>query len=162
MLTGWRIGYAAGPAELIKAMELVQSLWCAGTSSIGQWAAVAALNGPQNTVASNLEIYRSRRELVVNALNSTEGLDCVMPDGAFYAYPSCAALIGGTTAAGKVLETDVDFCMALLEEQGVATVHGKAFGASPHFRISYASSNEEIEEAMRRITDFCASISMPQ
>lgn len=157
-MTGWRIGYAAGPAELIKAMELVQSLWCAGTCSVSQWAAVAALNGPQDSVKSNLEVYRTRRELVVNALNAIDGLDCVMPDGAFYAYPSCEALIGGTTPAGQVIESDVDFCMALLQEQGVATVHGKAFGTSPNFRISYASSNAEIEEAMRRVADFCASI----
>lgn len=157
-MTGWRIGYAAGPAELIKAMELVQSLWCAGTCSVSQWAAEAALNGPQESVKSNLEIYCTRRELVVNALNATEGLECVMPDGAFYAYPSCEALIGGTTPAGQVIESDVDFCMALLQEQGVATVHGKAFGTSPNFRISYASSNQEIEEAMRRVADFCASI----
>lgn len=157
-MTGWRLGYAAGPANLIKAMELVQSLWCAGTSSISQWAAVAALNGPQDSIKTNLEIYRSRRDLVVNALNAIDGLECVMPDGAFYAYPSCAAFIGGTTPAGQLLETDVDFCMALLREQGVATVHGKAFGLSPNFRISYASSNQEIEEAMRRVEAFCASI----
>ncbi len=157
-MTGWRIGYAAGPAELIRAMELVQSLWCAGTCSVSQWAAVAALNGPQDSVKSNLEIYRTRRELVVNALNAIDGLECVMPDGAFYAYPSCEALLGGVTPAGQKIESDVDFCMALLQEQGVATVHGKAFGTSPNFRISYASSNQEIEEAMRRVADFCASI----
>ncbi len=157
-MTGWRIGYAAAPAELIKAMELVQSLWCAGTCSVSQWAAVAALNGPQDSLATNLEVYRSRRDIVVNALNAIDGIDCVMPDGAFYAYPSCASYIGGTTEAGKLIESDVDFCMALLQEQGVATVHGKAFGLSPNFRISYASSDEEIDEAMRRIAQFCRSI----
>jgi len=157
-MTGWRIGYATGPAELIKAMELVQSLWCAGTCSISQWAAVAALNGPQDTVTHNREIYRKRRDLVVNALNNIDGMSCVMPDGAFYAYPSCASFIGGKTPAGQVLESDVDFCMALLQEQGVATVHGKAFGLSPNFRISYASSSEELEDALQRIAVFCNSI----
>ena len=157
-MTGWRIGYAAGPAELIKAMELVQSLWCAGTCSVSQWAAVAALNGPQDSLAKNLAVYQKRRSLVVDALNAIEGLDCVMPDGAFYAYPSCATFIGGTTADGQLLESDVDFCMALLQEQGVATVHGKAFGLSPNFRISYASSEEEITEAMSRIATFCEGI----
>jgi len=157
-MTGWRIGYAAAPAELIKAMELVQSLWCAGTCSVSQWAAVAALTGPQDSLAENLSVYRGRRTLVVDALNAIDGLDCVMPDGAFYAYPSCKAFIGGTTAGGQLIESDVDFCMSLLQEQGVATVHGKAFGLSPNFRISYASSEEEIKEAMRRIADFCAGI----
>jgi aspartate aminotransferase len=157
-MTGWRIGYAAGPAELIKAMELVQSLWCAGTCSVSQWAAVAALNGPQDSLATNLEVYRNRRSLVVDALNAIDGMDCVMPDGAFYAYPSCASFIGGTSAGGQLIESDVDFCMALLQEQGVATVHGKAFGLSPNFRISYASSEEEITEAMSRIAVFCSGI----
>ena len=157
-MTGWRIGYAAAPTELIKAMELVQSLWSAGTCSVSQWAAVAALNGPQDSLVDNLAAYRSRRSLVVNALNDIDGIDCVMPDGAFYAYPSCASFIGGTTAEGTVLNSDVDFCMALLQESGVATVHGKAFGLSPNFRISYASSESEIKEAMDRIASFCASI----
>jgi len=157
-MTGWRIGFATGPAPLIKAMELVQSLWCAGTCSVSQWAAVAALNGPQDSVASNLDIYRIRRGLVIDALNAIDGLECILPEGAFYAYPSCAAFIGGTTPAGQVLKTDADFCMALLQEQGVATVHGTAFGLSPNFRISYASSDEEIEEAMQRVATFCASI----
>lgn len=157
-MTGWRIGYAAAPSELIKAMELVQSLWSAGTCSVSQWAAVAALNGPQDSLAENLAAYRKRRSLVVDALNNIDGIDCVMPDGAFYAYPSCAAFIGGVTEAGTAINSDVDFCMALLQENGVATVHGKAFGLSPNFRISYASSEAEIKEAMTRIATFCAGI----
>lgn len=157
-MTGWRVGFAGGPTELIKGMEMVQSQMTSGTSRICQWGAVTALNGPQDSLADNLEIYRKRRALTVEGLNAIDGVDCVWPDGAFYAYPSCAAFIGGTTAAGKKLMSDVDFCMALLQEHGVTTVHGTAFGVSPHFRVSYAASETDIKEAIARIADFCQSI----
>ncbi len=157
-MTGWRVGYAGGPEELITAMEMVQSQTTSGTSRISQWAAVTALNGPQDVLQENREIYRRRRTIVVEGLNAIEGVECLWPDGAFYAYPSCGAFIGGTTAAGKKINTDVDFCMALLQEKGVTTVHGTAFGLSPHFRVSYAASEADLKEAIARITDFCGSI----
>ncbi len=157
-MTGWRVGYAGGPAELIKAMEMVQSQTTAGTCRISQWAAVTALNGPQDSLRENLEIYRKRRSIVVEGVNAIEGVECLWPDGAFYAYPSCAAFMGCTTAQGKKLDSDVDFCMALLQEKGVTTVHGTAFGLSPHFRVSYAASEADLKEAVARIADFCGSI----
>ena len=157
-MTGWRVGYAGGPAELIKAMEMVQSQTTAGTCRISQWAAVTALNGPQDSLRENLEIYRKRRSIVVEGLNAIEGVECLWPDGAFCAYPSCAAFMGCTTAQGKKLDSDVDFCMALLQEKGVTTVHGTAFGLSPHFRVSYAASEADLKEAVARIADFCGSI----
>ena len=157
-MTGWRVGYAGGPAELIKAMEMVQSQTTAGTCRISQWAAVTALNGPQDSLRENLEIYRKRRSIVVEGLNAIEGVECLWPDGAFYAYPLCAAFMGCTTAQGKKLDSDVDFCMALLQEKGVTTVHGTAFGLSPHFRVSYAASEADLKEAVARIADFCGSI----
>ena len=157
-MTGWRVGYAGGPAELIKAMEMVQSQTTAGTCRISQWAAVTALNGPQDSLRENLEIYRKRRSIVVEGLNAIEGVECLWPDGAFYAYPSCAAFMDCTTAQGKKLDSDVDFCMALLQEKGVTTVHGTAFGLSPHFRVSYAASEADLKEAVARIADFCGSI----
>ncbi len=157
-MTGWRVGFAGGPAELIKAMEMVQSQTTSGTSRISQWAAVTALNGPQDSLAHNLEIYRKRRTLVVEGLNAIEGISCLWPDGAFYAYPSCSAFIGGTTAEGTKLVSDKEFSMALLQEKGVTTVHGTAFGLSPHFRVSYAASEADIKEAVARIADFCGSI----
>lgn len=157
-MTGWRVGYAGGPTELINAMEMVQAQMTSGTSRVSQWAAVTALNGPQDSLAGNLAIYGNRRALVVEGLNSIDGIECLWPDGAFYAYPSCAAFIGGTTAGGRKLVSDVDFSMALLEEKGVTTVHGTAFGLSPHFRVSYAASDADIKEAVARIADFCSSI----
>ena len=157
-MTGWRVGYAGGPAELIKAMEMVQSQTTSGTSRISQWAAVTALNGPQDSLAHNLEIYRRRRTLVVEGLNNIDGVECLWPDGAFYAYPSCSAFIGGTTAEGVKLISDKEFSMALLQEKGVTTVHGTAFGLSPHFRVSYAASETDIKEAVARIAEFCGSI----
>ena len=157
-MTGWRVGYAGGPSELIKAMEMVQSQTTSGTSRISQWAAVTALNGPQDSLAANLEIYRKRRTLVVDGLNSIEGVECLWPDGAFYAYPSCSAFMGGTTAEGVKLVSDKEFSMALLQEKGVTTVHGTAFGLSPYFRVSYAASEADIKEAVARIADFCGSI----
>ena len=157
-MTGWRIGFAAGPAELIKAIEMVQSQTTSGACRVSQWAAVTALDGPQNSLADNLEIYRKRRQLVVEGLNAIDGIDCLWPDGAFYAYPSCANFIGGTTEGGKKLVSDIDFSMALLQEKGVATVHGTAFGLSPHFRVSYAASETEIKEAVARISQFCDAV----
>ncbi len=157
-MTGWRLGYAGGPAELIKAMQMVQAQMTSGTCQLSQWAAVAALNGPQDSLAANLEIYRKRRAIVVEGLNAIEGIDCLWPDGAFYAYPSCAAFIGRTTAGGQKLHSDIDFSMALLQEQGVTTVHGTAFGLSPHFRVSYAASEADLKEAVARIASFCGAI----
>jgi len=157
-MTGWRVGFAGGPTELIKAMETVQAQTTSGTSRISQWAAVTALNGPQDSLSHNLEIYRKRRTLIVEGLNAIDGVECLWPDGAFYAYPSCAAFIGGTTESGVKLVSDKEFCMALLQEKGVTTVHGTAFGLSPHFRVSYAASEADIKEAIARVADFCGSI----
>jgi aspartate aminotransferase len=157
-MTGWRVGYAGGPSELIKAMELVQSQMTVGTSRVSQWAAIAALNGPQDSLEKNLGEYRARRKLLVEGLNDIPGLNCLWPDGAFYAFPLCAAFIGGATNKGTKITSDVDFCMALLREQFVATVHGTAFGLSPHFRVSYAASETQLTEALERIARFCEGI----
>ncbi|AQT47721.1 pyridoxal phosphate-dependent aminotransferase [Bartonella choladocola] len=157
-MTGWRIGYAAGPVELIKAMETIQSQQTSGTSSISQWAAVEALNGPQDFIEKNKAIFQARRDLVVSMLNQANGLECPTPEGAFYVYPSCAKLIGKKTPEGKVIKTDEDFVTALLETEAVAVVHGAAFGLGPAFRISYATSEKLLEEACRRIQRFCASL----
>ena len=157
-MTGWRIGYAGGPGELVSAMRTIQSQSTTNPSSISQWAAVEALNGPQDFLEDAVNAFRRRRDLVVAALNATDGLSCPVPDGAFYVYPSIAGCIGRTSAGGTVIETDEDFCSALLEETGVATVFGGAFGASPNFRISYAVSDAHLTEAMARIQDFCAKL----
>ena len=157
-MTGWRIGYAAGQVELIKAMETIQSQQTSGTSSISQWAAVEALNGPQDFIAKNKAIFQARRDLVVSMLNQANGIECPTPEGAFYVYPSCAKLIGKKTPEGKVIKTDEDFVTALLETEAVAVVHGAAFGLGPAFRISYATSEKLLEEACRRIQRFCASL----
>ena len=157
-MTGWRIGYAAGPDKLIKAMELVQGQQTSGACSIAQWAAVEALNGPQDFIPQSRKVFEERRDLVVSMLNQASGLKCPKPEGAFYVYPSCAALIGKKAPSGKVIETDEDFVMELLGTEGVATVHGSSFGLGPNFRVSYATSNAALEEACRRIQRFCASI----
>ena len=157
-MTGWRIGYAAGPETLIKAMDFVQGQQTSGASTIAQWAAVAALDGPQDHLAKFRAAFQGRRDLVVSMLNQTSGLTCPTPEGAFYVYPSCAALIGKTTEAGKTIETDEDFVMELLQAEGVAAVHGSAFGLGPNLRISYATSNAVLEEACRRIQRFCGSL----
>lgn len=157
-MTGWRIGYAAGPLELIKAMDMVQGQQTSGASSISQWAAVEALNGPQDFIDTNKAIFQGRRDLVVSMLNQANGINCPTPEGAFYVYPSCAGLIGKTAPSGKVIETDEDFVSELLEAEGVAVVHGSAFGLGPNFRISYATSDELLEEACSRIQRFCASL----
>ncbi|CAN1540542.1 COG0436 Aspartate/tyrosine/aromatic aminotransferase [Rhabdaerophilaceae bacterium] len=157
-MTGWRIGYAAGPEQLIKAMDMVQGQQTSGASTIAQWAAVEALNGPQDFIPMSRKVFEGRRDLVVSMLNQATGLKCPKPEGAFYAYPSCAALIGKTAPSGKVIATDEDFVMELLASEGVATVHGSSFGLGPNFRVSYATSNEKLEEAGRRIQRFCASL----
>lgn len=157
-MTGWRIGYAAGPIELIKAMDKIQSQQTSGTSSISQWAAVEALNGPQDFVAKNRAIFQSRRDLVVSMLNQATGIDCPTPEGAFYVYPSCAGLIGKKTESGKVIETDEDFVTELLQSEQIAVVHGSAFGLGPNFRISYATSEDLLEESCKRIQRFAASL----
>ena len=156
-MTGWRIGYAAGPAELIKAMDMIQGQQTSGTNTIAQWAAVEALNGPQDFIEKNKAIFQSRRDLVVSMLNQAKGISCPVPEGAFYVYPSCAGLIGKTAPSGRVINTDQDFVMELLESEGVAVVHGTAFGMGPNFRISYATSEAMLEEACRRIQRFCGA-----
>jgi aspartate aminotransferase len=158
-MTGWRIGYAAGPLPLIKAMDMIQGQQTSGACSIAQWAAVEALNGPQDFLKTSKKAFEERRDLVVSMLNQAKGLDCPVPEGAFYVYPSCAALIGKKTPGGKVIESDVDFVSELLEAEGVAVVQGSAFGLGPNFRISYATSNKLLEEACQRIQRFCASLS---
>jgi aspartate aminotransferase len=155
-MTGWRIGYAGGPRQLIKAMDTLQGQETSGAASIAQWAAVEALNGPQDFVARNKAVFQARRDLVVSMLNQASGITCPIPEGAFYVFPSCAGLIGKTAPTGKRLETDEDFVTELLESEGVAVVHGSAFGLGPNFRISYATSETVLEEACRRIQRFCA------
>ncbi len=157
-MTGWRVGYAGGPVDLIKAMNKVQSQSTTHTSSISQAAAVAALNGPTDFLARNASIFEERRDLVVGMLNQAKGLSCPTPEGAFYVYPSCAGAIGGTTPDGKTIATDDDFVSHLLDGEGVAVVQGAAFGLSPHFRVSYATSTEVLEEACARIQRFCAAL----
>ncbi|WP_430910362.1 pyridoxal phosphate-dependent aminotransferase [Methylobacterium sp. sgz302541] len=157
-MTGWRIGYAAGPEQLIKAMDFVQGQQTSGASSISQWAAVAALDGTQEHLARFKAAFQERRDLVVSMLNQATGLKCPSPEGAFYVYPSCAALIGRKTESGKTIETDEDFVTELLQAEGVAAVHGSAFGLGPNLRISYATSNKALEEACTRIQRFCGSL----
>ena len=158
-MTGWRIGYATGPKALIKAMAKIQSQSTSNPNSIAQWAAVEALNGPLDFMADNLVHFAARRTLVSDALNAIDGMDCFVPEGAFYVYPNISGLLGRTTPEGKRLETDEDFVSYLLESQGVATVQGAAFGLSPHFRISYATSTAALEDAMARIAKACAALS---
>ena len=157
-MTGWRIGYAAGPDKLIKAMDMIQGQQTSGACSIAQWAAVEALNGPQDFIPASRKVFEERRDLVVSMLNQATGIKCPKPEGAFYVYPSIAPLIGRKAPSGKVLATDEDFVMELLAIEGVATVHGSSFGLGPNFRVSYATSNANLEEACRRIQRFCASI----
>jgi aspartate aminotransferase len=157
-MTGWRIGYAAGPKELIKAMALLQSQSTSNPSSISQAAAVAALNGDQSFLNGWRKAYTERRDLVVARLNQVPGLSCPKPEGAFYVYASCAGCIGGETPDGKVIKTDEDFVTYLLESEGVACVHGSAFGLSPYFRISYATSTKTLEDACTRIARACSAL----
>ena len=158
-MTGWRVGYAAGPVALIKAMNKIQSQSTTSTSTISQWASVAALDGDHSFIAEHNKAFKERRDLVVSMLNQASGLTCATPEGAFYVYPSCAGAMGTKTPEGKRLETDEDFVTYLLESEGVAAVHGEAFGLSPYFRISYATSTEALEDACQRIQRACAALS---
>ncbi|ACG78702.1 aspartate aminotransferase [Phenylobacterium zucineum HLK1] len=157
-MTGWRIGYAGGPEPLIKAMAKVMSQTTSNPSSISQWAAVEALNGPQDFIKPNAKLFEQRRDLVVSMLNQANGIRCPTPEGAFYVYPSVEGLIGKTAPSGKVIGNDQDFAVELLESEGVSVVFGAAFGLSPHFRISYATSNAVLEDACSRIQRFCANV----
>ncbi|MCR5876351.1 pyridoxal phosphate-dependent aminotransferase [Phenylobacterium sp. J426] len=157
-MTGWRIGYAGGPEPLIKAMAKVMSQTTSNPSSVSQWAAVEALNGPQDFIKPNAKLFEGRRDLVVSMLNQASGVTCPTPEGAFYVYPSVAGLIGKTAPSGKVIGSDEDFAVELLETEGVSVVFGAAFGLSPHFRISYATSNAVLEDACERIQRFCANV----
>lgn len=157
-MTGWRIGYAAGPQPLIKAISKIQSQSTSNPCSISQEAAAAALNGDQSFLAERNEVFKERRDMVVDLLNEAEGISCHKPEGAFYVYPSCAGCIGKQTPDGKVIETDEDFVTYLLEAEGVACVHGEAFGLSPYFRISYATSTEALQEACSRIQRACGKL----
>jgi aspartate aminotransferase len=157
-MTGWRIGYAGGPEWLIKAMSTVMGQTTSNPSSISQWAAVEALNGAQDFIPKNQKLFQDRRDLVVSMLNQAQGLRCPTPEGAFYVYPSCEGLIAKTAPSGKVIDSDQTFALELLEAECVAVVHGAAFGLSPCFRISYATSNAELEDACARIQRFCASL----
>jgi aspartate aminotransferase len=157
-MTGWRIGYAGGPTELIKAMATLQSQSTSNPSSISQAAAVEALSGPQDFIPRNNAVFRERRDLVVDMLNKAEGIHCPRPEGAFYVYPSCAGAIGKRTPKGKTIENDTDFVQYLLEAEGVAVVQGAAFGLSPHFRISYATATEVLRDACTRIQRACAAL----
>jgi len=157
-MTGWRIGYAAGPEELINLMRKVLSQTTSNPTSISQWAAVEALNGSQAFIKPNQKLFQGRRDLVVSMLNQAAGIHCPTPEGAFYVYPSCQGLIGKTAPSGKTITSDADFAGELLEAEGVAVVHGAAFGLSPFFRISYATADTVLEDACSRIQRFCASV----
>jgi aspartate aminotransferase len=157
-MTGWRIGYAAGPAQLIKAMDMVQGQQTSGACTISQWASVEALNGPQDFIPVRRKAFEARRDLVVSMLNQAQHLKCPSPEGAFYVYPSCAGAIGRKGPSGRVINTDEDFVSELLEAEGVAVVHGSAFGLGPNFRISYATSTEVLEDACRKIQRFTAEL----
>ena len=157
-MTGWRIGYAGGREDLIKAMSMLQSQSTSNPVAVSQWASVEALNGPQDFIAKHNKIFKERRDLCVSMLNQANGLKCPKPEGAFYVYPSCAGTMGKTTPSGKKLATDEDFVTELLESEGVAVVQGTPFGFGPAFRISYATKTEDLEEACRRIQRFCGNL----
>jgi aspartate aminotransferase len=158
-MTGWRIGYAGGPEPLIKAMALIQSQSTSNPTAVSQWAAVEALDGPQDFIPKHNAVFKERRDLVVSMLNQAKGIECPRPEGAFYVYPSCAGTMGKTAPTGKKLATDEDFVTELLDAEGVAVVQGSAFGVGPAFRISYATRTEDLEEACRRIQRFCGNLS---
>lgn len=157
-MTGWRIGYAGGPEKLVAAMAKIMSQSTTNPCSISQWAAVAALNGDHDFLAARNAAFKSRRDRVVSMLNEAKGISCLTPEGAFYVYPSCAGAIGKKAASGRIIASDEDFALALIDAEGVAVVFGAAFGLSPYFRISYAASMAELEDACRRIQRFCASL----
>ncbi|RYE44225.1 MAG: pyridoxal phosphate-dependent aminotransferase [Hyphomicrobiales bacterium] len=158
-MTGWRIGYCTGPRPLLGAMNKLQSQSTTNPSSISQWAAVEALTGPQEFLKGWRDVFQGRRDLVVAGLNANTGLDCLTPEGAFYVFPSVKRLLGKTSGGGRALTDDAAFVLALLEETGVALVHGTAFGLAGHMRLSYAASNAQLEDAVSRIQDFCAKVS---
>ncbi len=158
-MTGWRIGFAGGPVPLINAIRKVQSQSTSNPCSISQAASVEALIGTQDFLAERAEVFKARRDMVVEMLNEVEGINCPKPEGAFYVYPSISDLIGKKTPDGSVIETDLDFCTYILEAEGVAAVHGEAFGLSPHFRVSYATSDEALIEACKRIKRACEALS---
>ena len=158
-MTGWRIGYAGGPAHLIAAMRKIQSQSTSNPCSVSQWAAVEALNGTQDFIPENVQTFLRRRNLIVDGLNAAPGIHCPVPQGAFYVYPSIEGCIGKTSRSGVAIDTDEAFCKALLEEEGVAVVFGAAFGLSPAFRVSYATSDEDLEKAAERIQRFCNGLS---
>ena len=157
-MTGWRIGYAAGPKEIIKAISKIQSQSTTNPSSISQAAAVEALNGNQDFISIRAKAFEERRDFVVNTLNSINGIKCLKPDGAFYVFPSCKKLIGKKDINGKKIENDTDFVQSLLENNGVAVVQGSAFGLEGYFRISYATSMDNLKRALKKISDFCESL----
>jgi aspartate aminotransferase len=157
-MTGWRIGYAAGEQKLIKAMGKLQSQSTSNPSSISQAAAVEALNGDQSFLKTRAEVFKKRRDYVVNALNKIDGVSCEMPEGAFYVFPNCSGIIGKKTKNGKMLDNDEDVVTALLEDAGVAVVQGSAFGLEGYFRISYATSDELLSSACNRISEFCSEL----
>jgi aspartate aminotransferase len=158
-MTGWRIGYAAGPKEIIKAIAKIQSQSTTNPSSISQAAAVEALNGTQEFIKERATSFQERRDLVVKTLNDISGIECLNPDGAFYVFPSCKNLIGKKDSNGNELKTDTDFVQSLLENNGVAVVQGSAFGLEGFFRISYATSMENLKKALKKISSFCKSLS---
>ena len=157
-MTGWRLGYACGPLDLIKSMNKIQSQSASHPSSITQWAGVEALNGSLDFLKDRNRAYKERRDLVVGMLNQCKYIECIKPEGAFYVYPSISACIGKVTKEGKTINSDTDFVSALLDEEGVAAVQGEAFGLSPYFRISYATSTEVLEKACFRIQNFCDNL----
>ena len=157
-MTGWRIGYAGGPEPLIKAMAMIQSQSTSNPTAVAQWAAVEALDGPQDFIPKHNNIFKERRDLCVSMLNQASGIQCPKPEGAFYVYPSCAGTMGKTAPTGKMLATDEDFVTELLEAEGVAVVQGAPFGWSPAFRISYATATSALEEACTRIQRFCGNL----
>jgi len=157
-MTGWRIGYAAGPKNLISTMRKVMSQSTSNPCSISQWAAVAALNGPHDFLAERNAAFKARRDMVVRELNNADGITCGTPEGAFYVYPEISGALGKTSAGGVLIDSDKAFCSALLEEQQVAAVFGEAFGLSPAFRASYATSTEALTEACQRIQAFCSGL----
>jgi aspartate aminotransferase len=157
-MTGWRIGFAGGPKPLIKAMTVMQGQAAAGVSTVGQAAAAAALDGPRDGVDAQIAAYRQRRDLAVEMLNASKGISCHKPEGAFYVFPNVAGCLGKTTAGGRRLDNDEDVCLALLEEQSVATVHGAAYHMSPFLRISTATADDELLEGLTRIRTFCEGL----
>ncbi len=157
-MTGWRIGYAGGPEPLIRAMAMIQSQSTSNPSAVAQWAAVEALDGPQDFIPKHNKIFKERRDLCVSMLNQAKGIQCPKPEGAFYVYPSCAGTIGKTAPTGKTLKTDEDFVTELLQAEGVAVVQGTPFGVGPAFRISYATATSALEEACTRIQRFCGNL----